>query len=115
MKPKNLWEVGTKQSSDKNTDANSNGLIEEEKKDSHPSERDDSNAVKDFDKDNNREDVTEAQKHDATGQSAPFVYDDDINIGDTANLGLGMKKLGNRARRGISLEDYQSRKAAGTL
>ncbi|KAL7521219.1 hypothetical protein ACHAWX_005912 [Stephanocyclus meneghinianus] len=115
VKPKNLWEVGTKQSSDKNTDANSNGLIEEEKKDSHPSERDDSNAVKDFDKENNREDVTEAQKHDATGQSAPFVYDDDINIGDTANLGLGMKKLGNRARRGISLEDYQSRKAAGTL
>ncbi|KAL3799735.1 hypothetical protein HJC23_010385 [Cyclotella cryptica] len=115
VKPKNLWEVGTKQSSDKTPDANSNGALEEEKKDIHPSERDDANAGKDADKDSKREDATETQKLDASGQSAPFVYDDDINIGDIANLGLGMKKLNNRARRGISLEDYQNRKAAGTL
>jgi RNA polymerase-associated protein RTF1 len=108
VKPKNLWEVGGKQSSDKSSDA-VNGTMEEEKKDSHPSDRD--NAAARADADHKREDTTETPKE----NPASYVFDEDINIGDIANLGLGMKKVTNRARKGISLEDYQSRKAAGTL
>lgn len=111
VKPKNLWEVGGKQSNDKGSD-DANGL-EEEKKDSHPSE--DAATSKDTDKDSKQVENGEAQKLETTGQSAPFVFDDDINIGDIANLGLGLKKATNRTRKGISLDDYQSRKAAGTL
>lgn len=107
VKPKNLWEVGGKQSNDKVADA---GAMEEEKKDSHPSE----DAAKDSIKDKQPESI-EAQKLDTTGQSAPISFDEDINIGDIANLGLGLKKPVNRTRKGISFADYQSRKEAGTL
>lgn len=108
VKPKNLWEVGGKQSSEKSADT---GAVEEEKKDSHPSE---DAAAKDAEK-AKRDEAAEAQKLDAAGQSAPFAFDDDINIGDIANLGLGLKKPINRARKGISFVDYLSRKEAGTL
>jgi len=106
VKPKNLWEVGGKQPSEKISDAD--GTVEEEKKDSHPSE----DATKDVGKERN-ENAT--PKPYSSGQSAPFVFDDDINIADIASLGLGMKKAANRMRTGISLDDYQSRKTAGTL
>lgn len=109
VKPKNLWEVGGRQSNDK---SDAVGAIEEEKKDSHPSE--DAHASKEAAK-GNTHDNSEVQKLDTAIQPAPFVYDDDINIGDVANFGLGLKKAANRTRKGISLDDYQSRKAAGTL
>ena len=107
VKPKNLWEVGGKNATDKTSDA----AVEEEKKDSHPSE-DAAAAAKEADKDTRQENA-EVSKLDNTGQSAPFVFDDDINIGDITSLGL--KKATNRTRKGISLDDYKNRKEAGTL
>ena len=111
VKPKNLWEV-----KGKHTDE---AAVEEEKKESGtPVERDESNATKEVDKENKREDIPDPQKPDQPAQSNQFAYDDDIMIGgDIANLaaGIGVKKTTTRTRRGISLEDYQSRKAAGTL
>ena len=107
VKPKNLWEVGGKNATDKTSDAG----VEEEKKDSHPSE-DAAAAAKEADKDTRQENA-EVSKLDNTGQSAPFVFDDDINIGDITSLGL--KKATNRTRKGISLDDYKNRKEAGTL
>lgn len=110
VKPKNLWEVGGKQSNDT---SGAVGTIEEEKKDSHPNE--DAHASKEVAK-GNTHDTSEIQKLDTAIQPAPFVYDDDFNIGDVANFGLGLKKAANRTtRKGISLDDYQSRKTAGTL
>ena len=108
VKPKNLWEVGGKQSNDKAADVMA---VEEEKKDSHPSE---DSAAKGAEKDKQAK-STDGQALDPTAQSAPISFDEDINIGDIANLGLGLKKPVNRSRKGISFADYQSRKEAGTL
>ena len=107
VKPKNLWEVGGK-NADKTPDAAE--AAEEEKKDSHPSE--DAAALKDLAQDK-RQETAETSKLDNSGQSAPFVFDEDINIGDITSLGLA--KATNRTRKGISLDDYKSRKDAGTL
>ena len=107
VKPKNLWEVGGK-NADKTPDAAE--AVEEEKKDSHPSE--DAAALKDLAQDK-RQETAETSKLDNSGQSAPFVFDEDINIGDITSLGLA--KATNRTRKGISLDDYKSRKDAGTL
>jgi len=119
QKPKNLWEVGVpKQSSEKVSDvAGASGTIEEEKKESSPSERDDSNAGKDGEKENRREVIPDPQKLEAPGQANQFAFDDDIMIsGDIANLGgIGAKKVRTRARKGLSLEEYQEKKTAGTL
>lgn len=113
VKPKNLWEVGSSsKSNDKASEA-----VEEEKKETSPSERDDSNAGKDGDRENNREEVPEPQKMVLPGQANQMAFDDDIMMGgDIATLGgLGKKKTKTRARKGISLEEYQERKTAGTL
>ena len=107
VKPKNLWEVGGK-NADKTPDAAE--AVEEEKKDSHPSE--DAAALKYLAQDK-RQETAETSKLDNSGQSAPFVFDEDINIGDITSLGLA--KATNRTRKGISLDDYKSRKDAGTL
>jgi len=114
VKPKNLWEVkGAK------TDEAAEATAEEEKKEAGGAlvERDDSNATKEVDKENKRDDIPDPQKQELPAQSNQFAYDDDIMIGgDIANLaGIGVKKTSTRIRQGISLEDYQSRKAAGTL
>ena len=113
MKPKNLWEVkGAK------SDEAAEATAEEEKKEAGAVvERDDPNATKEVDKENKRDDNPDAQKQDLPAQSNQFAYDDDIMIGgDITNLaGIGVKKTATRIRQGISLEDYQSRKAAGTL
>eukprot|EP00985_Skeletonema_marinoi_P029069 scaffold26636_cov77-Skeletonema_marinoi.AAC.1 len=113
VKPKNLWEVkGAK------TDEVAEATAEEEKKESGALvEMDDSNATKEVDKENKRDDIPDPQKQELPAQSNQFAYDDDIMIGgDIANLaGIGVKKTSTRIRQGISLEDYQSRKAAGTL
>ncbi|ACI64902.1 predicted protein [Thalassiosira pseudonana CCMP1335] len=112
VKPKNLWEVGSKQSSDKGFDANG---VQEEKKEILMSERDDANVGKDGDKDK-RDDNDDAQKMEVPGQSNQFAFDDDIMLGgDIATLGLGLKKPKVRARKGISLDDYQEKKTSGTL
>jgi len=112
VKPKNLWEVkGAK------SDEAAEATVEEEKKETGALvERDDSNATKEVDKENKRDDNPDSQKNDLPA-SNQFAYDDDIMIGgDIANLaGIGVKKTTTRIRQGISLEDYQSRKAAGTL
>ena len=113
MKPKNLWEVaGPKQSNDT---TGSSGIIEEEKKEA--TERDDANVGKDGEKENTREDIPEPQKMDFPGQSNQLAFDDDLVIGgDIANMGgIGTKKVRARVRKGLSLEEYQERKAAGTL
>lgn len=115
VKPKNLWEVGAK---DKTTESKSNDAVQEEKKDSsHPSDRDDSNTGKDGDKENKRNDIPETPKVELPGQTNQFAYDDEIMIGgDITNIGgLGAKKSRTRVRKGISLDDYQERKSAGTL
>jgi len=113
VKPKNLWEVkGAK------SDEAAEATVEEEKKEAGPlGERDDPNATKEVDKENKRDDNPDPQKQDLSAQTNQFAYDDDIMIGgDIANLaGIGVKKTTTRIRQGISLEDYQSRKAAGTL
>jgi len=118
QKPKNLWEVGgAKGPGDKASDANG-GTAEEEKKETTPSERDDSNAGKDGDKENNkREEITEPQKLELPGQGNQFAFDDDIMIGGDIDAlgGIGKKKIRTRARKGISLDEYQERKTAGTL
>ena len=114
VKPKNLWEVkGAK------SDEAAEATVEEEKNEAAALvERDDStNATKEVDKENKRDDNPDSQKNDLPSQSNQFAFDDDIMIGgDIANLaGIGVKKTTTRVRQGISLEDYQSRKAAGTL
>ena len=114
QKPKNLWEVGgSQQSGDKALEA----AVEEEKKETTPTERDDSNAGKDGDRENKRDDIPEPNKMELPGQANQFAFDDDIMIGgDIANLGgIGAKKVRTRARKGMSLEEYQERKTAGTL
>ena len=112
VKPKNLWEVGSKQSSDKGFDANG---VQEEKKEILMSERDDANVGKDGDKDK-RDDNDDAQKMEVPGQSNQFAFDDDIMLGGAIpTLGLGLKKPKVRARKGISLDDYQEKKTSGTL
>mmetsp|Transcript_3034 Transcript_3034/g.5824 ORF Transcript_3034/g.5824 Transcript_3034/m.5824 type:complete len:494 (+) Transcript_3034:1084-2565(+) len=111
QQPKNLWEVGGPKQ-DKSSDT-----VEEEKKETSPSERDDANTGKDG---NRRDDVPDPPKLEQLtpgGQQAnnPYAFDDDFG-GDIANLGgIGKKKVRTRARKGISLEDYQERKVAGTL
>jgi len=54
---------------------------------------------------------------DFPGQSNQLAFDDDLVIGgDIANMGgIGTKKVRARVRKGLSLEEYQERKAAGTL
>lgn len=110
QQPKNLWEV-----------AGPNGEmasgVVEEKKESSPTERDDANAGKDADRENKREDISEPQKLELPGQANQFAFDDDIMMGgDIANLGgIGAKKVRTRARKGLSLDQYQERKTAGTL
>mmetsp|Transcript_34274 Transcript_34274/g.73032 ORF Transcript_34274/g.73032 Transcript_34274/m.73032 type:complete len:460 (-) Transcript_34274:158-1537(-) len=111
QKPKNLWEVGGPKQ-DKET-------VEEEKKETTPSERDDSNVGKDGDRENRREEASERRvpepPHGGRRANDQFAFDDDFG-GDVANLGgVGKKKVQTRARRGISLEEYQERKSAGTL
>ena len=112
VKPKNLWEVkGAK------TDEAAETTVEEEKKEGGAFvERDESNAAKEVDKENKRDESLDPQKNDLPAQNN-FAFDDDIMIGgDIANLaGIGAKKTTTRVRKGISLEEYQSRKAAGTL
>ena len=115
VKPKNLWEV---KGAITNNEEAAEATVDEEKKDnSTPVERDDSNATKDVDKENKRDDIPDPHKVDMPAPSNQFAYDDDIMIGgDIANLaGIGVKKTATRTRQGISLEEYQSRKAAGTL
>ncbi len=114
VKPKNLWEVGGK---DKKSENKADDGVQEEKKDSsHPSDRDDSNAVKDFENETKRDEVPETQNLEMPGQSNQFAFDDDIMIGgDITSIGLGMKKAKARVRKGLSLDDYQERKTAGTL
>ena len=115
QKPKNLWEVGgSKQSASEAAGASG---IEEEKKETSPSERDDANAAKDDGRENKREDHPEPHKVEVPGRAEQFAFDDEIVIGgDTADLGeYGPKKVRARARKGISLDDYQEKKSAGTL
>mmetsp|Transcript_21894 Transcript_21894/g.28069 ORF Transcript_21894/g.28069 Transcript_21894/m.28069 type:complete len:149 (-) Transcript_21894:1089-1535(-) len=93
-------------------------LLRKRKKETTPSERDDSNAGKDGDKENNkREEITEPQKLELPGQGNQFAFDDDIMIGGDIDAlgGIGKKKIRTRARKGISLDEYQERKTAGTL
>lgn len=114
QKPKNLWEVGGPKQ-DKSSDG---ATVEEEKKESTPMERDDSNAAKDGNGENKRDDIPDQQKMELPGQANnQFAFDDDIMIGgDIANIGgIGAKKVRTRARKGLSLEEYQDRKTAGTL
>ncbi|KAL7550388.1 hypothetical protein ACHAWF_013629 [Thalassiosira exigua] len=117
VKPKNLWEVGgSKPGGEKASEALSSGAVEEEKKEATPTERDDFNAGKDNgDKENSkRDDIPDPQKLELPGQAAnPFAFDDDIVMG--GDVGIGTKKSRTRARNGISLEEYQERKTAGTL
>jgi len=109
QKPKNLWEVGGP-----NKAADAAGTVEEEKKESTPSERDDSNARKDGEKENGRDDIPDPNKLEQPANK--FAFDDDIVIGDITNLGgIGAKKAKTRVRKGLSLEEYQEKKSAGTL
>ncbi len=113
MKPKNLWEVGGPKTNE--TSGSSGMIVEEEKKEA--TERDDTNVGKDGDGENKREDVSEPLKMDLPGQANIFAFDDDIVIGsDIANMGgIGVKSVKVRARKGLSLMEYQERKAAGIL
>mmetsp|Transcript_28147 Transcript_28147/g.57693 ORF Transcript_28147/g.57693 Transcript_28147/m.57693 type:complete len:965 (+) Transcript_28147:104-2998(+) len=114
VKPKNLWEVGGKDKKSENiTD---DGAQEEKKDSSHPSDRDDSNDVKDHDKEAKRDEVPETQKVEMPGQSNQYAFDDDIMTGgDITTIGLGVKKVKSRVRKGLSLDDYHEKKTAGTL
>jgi hypothetical protein len=107
MKPKNLWEVGGPKTNET--------IAEEEKKE--VTERDDTNVGKDGDRENKREDFPETPKIELPGQANQFAFDDDIVIGnDIASVGgIGVKKVRVRARKGLSLMEYQERKAAGIL
>ena len=116
VKPKNLWEVGSKKSNDKAPETAD--IAQSEKKESSLlSERDDLNVGKDGDKENKRDDIPESQKLELPGQTYQFAFDDEIIVGgDIANLaGIGAKRSKSRVRKGISLEEYQERKTAGTL
>lgn len=118
QKPKNLWEVGgPNQSSENVSEINgSSGAVEEEKKET--TERDDANVGKEGGNgENKREEIPEQpQKLEMPGQTNKFAFDDDIMIGgDMTNLGIGTKKVETRSRKGLSLDDYQERKTAGTL
>jgi hypothetical protein len=111
MKPKNLWEVGGPKTNDS---FGSSGIAEEEKKEA--TERDDTNVGKDCDR-IKREDIPEPPKIEYPGQANQFAFDDDIIIGsDITNMGgIGAKKVRVRARKGLSLSEYQERKALGIL
>lgn len=113
MVSKNLWEVNPGRAGDKRSDA----AVEEEKKETTPSERDDANVVKENGKENKRDDVPEPQKIETPGQPNQFAFDDDIMMGgDIALLGgIGTKKVRTKARKGLSLDEYQEKKTAGTL
>lgn len=114
QKPKNLWEVGGKnQPSDKDK---ASDVVTEEEKSKEAMERDDADVGKEGGNgENKREEVPEPKKMQMPAQANKFAFDDDIVIGDLASLGVGKKKVRTGARKGISLEDYQERKTAGTL
>jgi len=115
QKPKNLWEVGGKSQASDDKDKASDVVTEEEKS-KEAMERDDADAGKEGDNsENKREEVPEPKKMQMPAQANKFAFDDDIVIGDLASLGVGKKKVRTRARKGISIEDYQERKTAGTL
>jgi len=115
QKPKNLWEVGGKSQASDDKDKASDVVTEEEKS-KEATERDDADVGKEGGNgENKREEVPEPKKMQMPAQTNKFAFDDDIVIGDLASLGVGKKKVRTRARKGISLEDYQERKTAGTL
>ena len=117
VKPKNLWEVGgAKKSGGGGVDEAAGGGGGS--KEAAPIERDDS-------KENDKRDGTQLkdggaqqpQKWVLPRQSSnAFAFDDDLAVGGDIMLGgLGKKKALVRKRKGISLDEYQERKKAGTL
>lgn len=113
MKPKNLWEVGGgSKSNDFALDlTGSSGLDGEEKKES--TECDDSHVEMDSNTENRHDDEMEMPG----SLRYHFAFDEEIVInGDIADLGgFVFKKMRSRTRKGLSLEEYQERRATGTL
>lgn len=113
MKPKNLWEVGGgSQSNDFAIDlTGSSGLDGEEKKES--TECDGVSVEKEGNTENRRDDEIEIPG----SLRYHFAFDEETVInGDIADVGgFVFKKMRSRARKGLSLEEYQERRAAGTL
>lgn len=111
QKPKNLWEVGGAPA------AAGAEEKKEEAKDAAPSVRDDAPAGKDGDAGRPRREELPGPPKPAAPAANRFAFDDDILTGgDAAHLGgIGRKPVRTRARKGISFEEYQERKTAGTL
>lgn len=102
VKPKILWEVGQKEEK-KDDDPKEEKADEKEKQNGHPK----ASAIK------AAQAAQAAQR--AAAQSHQFNLDEEDD-GKTNGIDLGTKKPSKkRVRKGISLTEYQERKAAGTL
>ena len=125
QQPKNLWEVGggppapAPGAAGAPPTSGGGGADEEEKKETSPVERDDAHAGKDGEAGGipRREELPAPPRPEAPAAAGRFAFDDDVLMGgDVATLGgIGRQPTRPRARKGISLEEYQQRKAAGIL
>ena len=112
VKPKMLWEVGQH-------DKSKEGIISEKKDGDTASKntpaavvhkRDDSDEMNHKEKDNKRDEyLGSPQKVPLVGQMHQFAIDDQVLLRVGGAVALA------RVRKGISLTEYQERKAAGTL
>lgn len=111
VKPKILWEVGQKDEEDK-------GDVPKENDASKDKASEQENGDKELD---STPSLVQEQQHKAAAlsQSHQFAIDEEVLAQSSFTngiAGLGAKKsFGNRVRKGLSLEEYQKRKAAGTL
>jgi RNA polymerase-associated protein RTF1 len=112
VKPKILWEVGQKE--EKKDDDATNAVDNETREDAGTIEATKDNQVMN---DVPQEDVLASQKAAFLGERHQFSIDDEALAPDaTTILGINRKKhKGTPLRKGLSLAQYQERKAAGTL
>ncbi len=111
VKPKILWEVGQNEEDD-------NGELPKEGDALKDKSSEQENGDKAFD---STPSLVQEQQHKATAlsQSHQFAIDEEVLAQSSYSngiAGLGLKKAGNsRMRKGLSLAEYQQRKAVGAL
>lgn len=113
VKPKNLWEVGqSKKEEEKPSDSTTNDKPQLSKTSDEKAKETGGNHTE---KETKLDDNVTLQENEIVHQSHQFAIDEELLVNGTMS-GTG-KRAGKRPRirRGISLEEYQSRKAAGTL
>jgi len=117
VKPKILWEVGQKDEDGK--DGSEGAPADGAKKEESANKRDDSDdGANNGEKENKRDEIFGgSQNASLVGQMHQFAIDDGTSMmgGAFGSLGFKPKRAPVRVRKGISLAEYQERKAAGTL